>query len=154
LRPVDRTIVLLATCFSLVACAIQGMAEVFQLAPLVALSDASYLSVFTRDQLQAMAFLSLKVYSQAYGIALVFFAFYGVLIGYLVYRSIFLPRIVGLLLVLGAAAWLTFLSPALGASLFPYNAAGGLGEAILMLWLLIAGVNDRRWQERAGAEGP
>jgi len=149
LKPVNRPVAVLATCLGLVACTIQAGACFLLSAPVVILGGPAYLSAFSASQLQALALLSLKLYSGGYGIALVFFAFYGLTIGYLVYKSTFLPRFIGVLLMLGALAWLVYLSPALGASLFPYIAVGGLGELVLLLWLLIAGVNSARWTEEA-----
>ena len=85
---------------------------------------------------------------------LVFFGFYCLLIGYLIFRSTFLPRILGALMALSGLGWLTFLSPPLANHLFTYIAAIGiLAEALLMLWLLVKGVNEQRWQERASAAG-
>ena len=151
LKPVNRPMAVLATGIGLVACAVQAAACLLLSAPVVMLSGPGPLSAFGASQVQALALLSLKLYSGGYGIALAFFAFYGLIIGYLVYQSTFLPRFIGVLLMLGAVAWLAYLSPALGASLFPYIAAGGLGELLLMLWLLIAGVNSARWTEMAEA---
>jgi len=83
---------------------------------------------------------------------LVFFGGYCLLIGYLIARSTFLPRIFGVLMALGGLGWLTFLSPGLSRSLQPYNMAPGiLGEAALTVWLLIEGVNSQRWQEQRRA---
>lgn len=83
--------------------------------------------------------------------SLVFFGFYCLLIGLLIFRSTFLPRILGVPLVIAGLSWLTFLSPPLGNSLAPYNISlGALGEGTLMLWLLLVGVNDQRWKEQAG----
>ncbi|MEO8089371.1 MAG: DUF4386 domain-containing protein [Gemmatimonadales bacterium] len=80
---------------------------------------------------------------------LVFFGCYCLLIGYLIARSTFLPTIFGVLMAVGGLGWLTFLSPALSKSLAPYNMAPGiLGEAAFTAWLLIVGVNPRRWQEQ------
>jgi MFS family permease len=85
---------------------------------------------------------------------LVFFGFYCLLIGYLIFRSTFLPRILGVLMAFGGLGWLTFLPPPLAKSLYPYNLAPGLlGEGSLTLWLLVAGVNVQRWKEQAGAAG-
>jgi uncharacterized protein DUF4386 len=83
---------------------------------------------------------------------LVFFGFYCLLIGYLILRSTFLPRILGVLMVFAGLGWLTFLSPPLAKYLFPYIFIPGLlGEGALTLWLLVKGVNVQRWQEQAGA---
>jgi hypothetical protein len=81
---------------------------------------------------------------------LVFFGCYCLLIGYLILRSTFLPRILGVLMAFGGVGWLTFISPALSDYLAPYNMAPGiLGEATLTVWLLAVGVNIRRWNEQA-----
>lgn len=84
--------------------------------------------------------------------SLVFFGCYCVLIGYLILKSIFLPRFLGALMVLAGLGWLTFVSPPLASHLSPYHyIAGGVGEGLLTLWLLVGGVNDDRWKEQAGA---
>jgi hypothetical protein len=83
---------------------------------------------------------------------LVFFGFYCVLIGYLIFRSTFLPRVLGVLMAIGGLGWLTFLSPPLASYLSPYNMAPGiLGEGALTLWLLVVGVNVQRWKEQGSA---
>jgi hypothetical protein len=83
---------------------------------------------------------------------LVFFGFYCILIGYLIFKSAFLPRILGALMVFGGLGWLTFLSPPLAIHLSPYIMFPGiLGEGVLTLWLLVEGVNVQRWKEQAGA---
>jgi len=150
LKAVNHTVSLLAAFFSLVACAIQGAAVLFLMAPVAALGDATYLSAFAPQQIQPLALFSLKLYGQAYSIALVFFGFYCFLIGCLVFRSTFLPRIIGVLMAIAGVSWLTFLSPALCLSLRPYNMATAVGELALTLWLLGAGVNEVRWREQAG----
>ena len=83
---------------------------------------------------------------------LVFFGGYCLLIGYLILRSTFLPRVLGVLMGLGGLGWLTFASPALSGFLAPYNMAPGiLGESAFTIWLLAAGVNTERWNEQARA---
>jgi hypothetical protein len=85
---------------------------------------------------------------------LVFFGVYCLLIGYLIFRSTFLPRILGALMAFAGLGWLTFLSPPLGAKyLYPYILAAAIGEGALTLWLLVAGVNAERWKEQAGTTG-
>jgi hypothetical protein len=80
--------------------------------------------------------------------------FYCLLIGYLIFRSTFLPRALGALMVFASLGWLTFLSPPLARSVYPYNMVPGIfGEGSLTLWLLMVGVNDERWKEQASAAG-
>lgn len=84
--------------------------------------------------------------------SLVFFGVYCLLIGYLVFKSTFLPRFLGVLMAIGGLGWLTFLFPQLAGSLAPYNFAPGMiGEGALTLWLLAMGVNVQRWKEQASA---
>ena len=83
---------------------------------------------------------------------LVFFGFYCLLIGYLIFQSTFLPRILGIGMVIGGLGWLTFVSPALSQQLFPWNLAPGIiGEGALTLWLLIKGVDEERWRAQGRA---
>lgn len=82
--------------------------------------------------------------------ALVFFGAYCLLIGYLISKSTFLPRVLGIFMVMGGLGWLTFLSRSLANTLTPYNMAPGiLAETALTLWLLIPGLNAQRWKEQA-----
>ena len=84
--------------------------------------------------------------------SLVFFGFYCVLIGVLIFRSNFLPRILGGFMVIAGLGWLTFMSRPLAASLSPYHyIAGGIGEGLLTLWLLVMGVDSARWNEQANS---
>ena len=82
---------------------------------------------------------------------LLFFGPYCLLLGYLIFRSTFLPRILGVLMVFAGLGWLLFLSPPLAHSLGTYiKVLGVLAEGLLMLWLLVKGVNVERWKEQAG----
>jgi hypothetical protein len=156
-KRVNRSLALLAAFFSLVGCAIQAFASVFQLAPLVLLGGTPYSSAFKVGQLQALAQMFLDLNAQANYIALVFFGLFDVVIGYLIFRSTFLPRILGALMVIAGLGWLAFLSPPFANHLLIYiEVPGFLAEAALMLWLLVVGVNIQRWndQSRATASVP
>jgi Domain of unknown function (DUF4386) len=85
---------------------------------------------------------------------LLFFGFYCLLIGYLILRSTFLPRVLGWLMAFAGLGWLAFLSAPIAKSLSLYiEVLGILAEASLMLWLLVMGVNVQRWKEQAQAPG-
>ena len=150
LKPVSRSISLLAAFFSLVGCAVGALSCIFDFAPFILLKGAPYLSVFTNEQLQALAYMFLAVRAQANDIGLVFFGLHCLGVGYLIFRSTFLPRLIGALMVFAGLGWLTFLSPPLAQSLAPYNMMpGGIGELSLTLWLIVKGVDVQRWKEVA-----
>jgi hypothetical protein len=118
--------------------------------PFILLKGAPYLSGFTADQLQALSYMFLVVRARANDIGLVFFGLHCLGIGYLILKSIFLPRVIGALMVLAGFGWLTFLSPPFAQSLAPFNMLpGAVGELSLTVWLIIKGVNVPRWNEQA-----
>jgi hypothetical protein len=155
LRPVNRDISLLATFFSLIGCAIGAVSCLLFLAPLGILNNAQASAAFTSGQLQNQAVSFLRLSAQANDIGLVFFGLHVLCVGYLIRRSTFLPRFLGALLALTSLCYLTnsfatFLALPFRSYLMPLVAAGGLiGEGTLTFWLLIAGVNTRRWLEQA-----
>ena len=109
-------------------------------------------SAFNIEQLQALTFMFLRFSARAFNIYPAFFGIWCVLIGYLIFRSTFMPRILGVLEALAGLCWLTFLWPPLGHYLSPYNQVlAAVGELLLMLWLLVMGVNAQRWNEQARA---
>jgi hypothetical protein len=150
LKPVSRSVSLLAAFLTLVGCAIKTFSRAFYYAPLLILGGAHYLTVFNAAQLQALALLFLDVNDHGAGMALVFFGFSALLKGYLIIRSTFLPRFLGVLAGVGGVGWLAFLAPPLGGRLFPYIALVGLvGSAATIFWLLVFGVKEERWKEQA-----
>ena len=152
-KPAGKSVSLVAAFLGLTGCVVKTFARVFYIAPLFVLGGAHYLSVFSAEQLQALALLFFRVNDRGAGIGLVFFGFYALLNGYLVIRSTFLPRFLGVLSLFGGVGWLSFLYSPLGYRLFPYIALGLLGSAAMIFWLLVFGVNAERWKEQASAAG-
>jgi len=116
--------------------------------------DRSLCLLAASFNLVGLVFEALRLQPQGVNIAIVFDGFYCILIGYLVFRSPVPPRILGALMVLGGLGWLTFLLPPLANYLSPYNLAFGLlGEGSVCLWILLMGVNVRRWNGQASSAG-
>jgi uncharacterized protein DUF4386 len=156
-KVVSRRLALLVVFFTLVGTAVEGAGLAEQFAPLTLLSGGHYSSALTAEQLQALAYASIDLQGVSYGVTTVFFAFYGITIGYLVFRSTFIPRAIGVLLGLGAASYLTyslatFLSPGFAVHLEGYlQLPSIIGEGSFCLWLLFAAVKAERWNEVSAA---
>jgi hypothetical protein len=156
-KVVSRRLALMVAFLLLVGTAVEVSALLDQFEVLTVLSRASYLNAFTPEQLQALAYRPLDMIAIGYSMSTVFFGLYGLTIGYLVFRSTFLPRIVGVLLVIGGLAYLTasfatFLAPTFAARLFPYIGLPSLlGEGSFCMSLLVIGVDAQRWTARARA---
>jgi hypothetical protein len=159
LKPVSRSLALLAALFRLVFVAIANVNVLNQYAPLVVLSRTEYRTAFKPDQLQALASVFLRLRTIGFDIALVFFGFHCVLVGYLLFKSTFFPRILGTLLAIGGVGYLTnIFAPviplAMRPHLFPYvMLPAGIAEGLLTLWLMIVGVNASKWKVQASTAG-
>ena len=155
LRPVSRSLSLLGALFGLAGVAIGGASWVIHLTPLLLLHGDQYLTVFTTSQLQALSLAALKLQAQVFPIGMVFFGIQCISIGYLVARSTFLPRILGVLLAIGGTCYVivsfaNFLAPSFGPRLVPFLMPIALiGEGALGGWLLIKGVDVQSWNEQA-----
>jgi len=153
-KVVNRNVALLMVFLDLVVTALESISLLGHFAPLLFLGGGHSLSTFTVEQLQAAAYTSVQLFEHGFAISLVFFGFDCLVMAYLILRSIFLPRILGVLLAIEGVGYLVnsfaaFLAPALQARIFPYFLVTGIGEVALCLWLLVMGVNVQRWKEQA-----
>ncbi|HEX3127717.1 MAG TPA: DUF4386 domain-containing protein [Thermoanaerobaculia bacterium] len=156
LRPVHRNLALLAVLFNLMQSAVAVANKLNLLTALFFLGDAGYLNALTLQQRQALAYLAVKTHDYGFGVALIFFGFTCLVLGYLIFRSGYLPRILGILMALAGLSYLTnsfalLLAPAFAAKLFPAILLPAfIAELSLCLWLLVKGVNVPKWKEAAG----
>ncbi len=158
-REVNRNLALLAAFFRLVHAAIVGVNLLNTYVPLLLLGDAAYLSVFATGQLHALVLLFLEAHSYGYAIGLVFFGVQCLVLGYLIWESRYMPRILGVLLMLAA---LGYLVDSFGRTLLSDYAAYGdlltgvvfipafVGELSFGSWLLFKGVDVGRWRATTG----
>jgi hypothetical protein len=150
LRQVNKSVALLSTGWGLTGCIIKTFARAFYIAPLWVLAGTAVLSAFSTEQLQSIALVLLRVNAQGANLALPFFGLEWVLRGYLITRSAYLPRWLGVLSVISGLGWLTYFYPPLGSRLFVMLALIALLQSAAMIfWLLVFGVNEDRWKERA-----
>lgn len=155
LRPVSKNLVLLAVFFNLVSLSVEAISKLFLVAVMHPLGNADYMKAFDPRQLQALAFLALKSHDVAFDIALIFFGCTCIINGYLIFKSRYLPRLVGILLQIAGACYLIACFAALFAPAFfdlispAILIPSFIGESSFCLWLLVKGVDVPRWRQRA-----
>ncbi|WP_231576180.1 DUF4386 domain-containing protein [Hymenobacter sp. DG25B] len=155
LRTVNKKLALMALLFNLIQTAVLVANKITLLVPLFFLGNAAYLKAFSPQQLQALAYTSIKAHDYGFGIGLIFFGFTCLLNGYLIRNSGFLPRFIGSLMQIAGACYLInsvalILDPSLASRLFPFILLPPfVAELIFSLWLLIKGIDIAKWQEKA-----
>lgn len=147
LKPVDKNLALLFLLLNLCGVAIECISVLNLSTALSLLSGADYPTVFPADQLQAQALLNINTYSNGFMIAQIFFGAWLLPLGYLVYRSGFLPRPLGIILIadfFGVLIWFLqyFLLPEYEVISYPGLAVSFIAEVSLTLWLLVKGVKE------------
>jgi len=148
LKPVNKDLALLFLLLNLSGVAIECMNMLNLFTATLLLSGADYLKIFQVNQLQALAMLFLNLYSNGFMIAQVFYGAWLFPLGYLVFKSGFLPKILGILLMVdcfGILLWFFqfFLFPNYEAISYPSFVVGFIAELSISLWLLIKGVKDQ-----------
>ena len=152
LRPVHRDLALLTVFFNLVTIAVEAAAALNLVAALFPLGNAGYLKAFEPEQLHAMASLAVRSHSYGFGVALIFFGCECLVLGYLIFRSSYLPKAIGVLMQVAGWCYLTnsfalLLAPTFASRLFPAILVPAfVGEVSLCLWLLVKGVNVEKWK--------
>ena len=153
LKPVSKELSLLGAFFGLMATALFAFAELFYLAPTLFMTDSPWKGLAT-DQIDQLILLSLRFYQFA---AMIFSGYYGIawiVRAYLIFRSGYLPKFLGVLMGIGGIGFLvrnfllilapSYASPLLLMLLFP-------GALVLMVWLLVKGVDMPQWNLRVNA---
>lgn len=150
LRPVHANLALLAVLFRLLATATFAFAELFYFAPSLILGGDGYLKTFSPEQLHTLTLLSLNIYTAGGYLFNVFYGIPAMIFGYLMFRSGYLPRVLGALWVVGGLGFVSssvvwLFAPSAAAFLLPPQPIAGLS---LCLWLLVRGVDEGKWKER------
>jgi hypothetical protein len=142
LRDIHREYATLMLFFGLGSVPIMMLNMVNQFGALLLLKGDNYLTVFTSDQLQALALLFLNFHSYGYFIAGLFSGLFLLPLGYLIFQSGFIPKFLGVLIIIGCGGYLLelltmFLLPNFEMIAFLGIAAAILAEGSLTIWLLL-----------------
>jgi len=154
LKPVNKNLALLAVLFNLIQTAVLVANKLNLLMPLFLLGNADYLKAFEPNQLFALTYLFIKVHDYGFGIGLIFFGFACLIYGYLLFRSGYFPRTLGVLMAIAGLSYLTnsftlILAPAYAGTIFPILVLALIGELSFCLWLIAKGVDLPKWEKRA-----
>ncbi len=154
LKPVSKTLSLVATVSRLVMTTIHGMNVVNNVIVLLLLSGAGYVTVFAPDQVHALVMLFLDAYRYGFQIGVFFFALHTAVLGYLIFTSGYFPKVPGVMLMIASLGYLIDSSALVllanhrtGAIYFALPIA--IAEIAFPLWLLFKGVNTEQWGNRA-----
>jgi hypothetical protein len=154
LKPVDKSLALVATFINLIQTAVLAANKLSLLVPLYLAEGSRYLSNFSPAQVQTLSYLAIKAHGYGFGVGLIFFGVSCLVRGYLMFKSGFVPKIFGILMVLAGVSYLLnsfalLLAPALAAALFPVILLPAfLGELSFCLWMIVKGVDLAQWQQR------
>ncbi len=154
-KPVSKNLALLALLFTLTQTAVLVATKLNLFTPLFLLSNADYLKAFEPRQLDALLYLAIKSDTYGFGVGLIFFGFACLVLGYLIFRSVYLPKALGVLMQIAGLCYLInsfalILAPAFADIIFPVILLPAfIAELSLALWLLFKGVNVEQWKKRA-----
>lgn len=143
----NKILLQIALAFVIIQTAIIAVNLLNQITPLLLLSNETYLHTFQQNQLATLSLLSLNIQAQGYGIGLVFFGFYCIIIGFIIFKTNAIPKIIGVAYAIAGICYLInnftmFLSKGFVNPLFIYLAIPiFIGELSLCLWLLIKGID-------------
>ncbi len=154
LKPVNATLALVAMAFRLTQTAVLALNLLNYYAAFLLLTGAGYASAFDPAQIQSLAYLFVDLHRNGYDLGLLLFGVHCLLLGYLIARSHFLPKFLGVLIMAGGLVYLfgsytRFVAPGYAATLAPTYVVPLIAELALCLRLLVRGVDVERWREAA-----
>jgi hypothetical protein len=156
-KVVNKRITLLVVFFTITGTAIESVNLLNQFAPLALLKNGNGVSAFSPAQLQTIVYKLNQLQVTGFNLAIVFFGCYCISVGYLIFKSTFLPKTIGIMMVIGGLCYLvnsfsSFLAPRIAANFFPFiQIPSGVAELSFCLCLLIVGVNLVKWKKLAAA---
>ena len=154
LKPVNKTLSLLAAVSRLIMTTIHGMNLINYFFVILLVSGAGYLSVFSAEQIQSLVMLFLEAHGYGFTIGIAFLTLHVFILGYLIFKSGYFPKILGLLFVAAGVGYLVdsfalLLSSTYDTTPVYLQLPIAIAEIAFPLWLLIKGVNKEGWEKRS-----
>ena len=152
LKPVNKNLARLAILFNLIQTAVLVANKLNLLMPMFLLGNAEYLKAFEPNQLATLTYLFIKAHDYGFAIGLIFFGLACLIYGYLLFRSDYFPRALGVLMVIAGLSYLVnsftlILAPSYAGMIFPVLVLALIGELSLCLWLILKGVAIPTWEK-------
>lgn len=158
LKPVNKNLAMIAVVFNLIQSAVMVAFKIKLLEALFLLGNAEYLKIFDPQQLNALAYVAIRTDAHGFAIGLIFFGFTCLIVGYLVLRSGYFPRTLGVMMQVAGLCYLVnsfsllLAPPAFSNAIFPAILVPCfIGELSFCLWLLIKGVDQPKWEARSAS---
>jgi Domain of unknown function (DUF4386) len=154
LKPVNKNLALLAMLFTLIQTAVLVAFKLNLFMSLLLLSDANYLKALEPHQLQALSYAFIRSDAYGFSFGLLFFGFACLVIGYLIIKSGYFPKLIGVLMQIGGLCYIInsfalILAPKFADILFPSILLPSfIAEISFCLWLIVKGVNVPKWEKR------
>lgn len=150
LKPVHKTLALLAVSFNLIQTAVLVANKLLLVAPMLILQHTESTAAFNPAQINALVYLLVDAHNYGFALGLIFFGFACLVYGYLVFQSGYFPKLIGILIILAGCSYLAssftlLLAPAYAGLVMPVLVISLIGELSFCLWLLIKGVRLPQW---------
>ncbi|AMA10780.1 DUF4386 domain-containing protein [Picosynechococcus sp. PCC 73109] len=158
LRPINKILALIALCFRVTQTAVIALSLLNYYAAILLLKGSNYTAAFDVAQLNSLSSLFLDLHSYGYDLGLILFGVHCLVLGYLIAKSLYMPRVLGYLVMAAGITYLIgsytrFLFPDFVEAIAPIYLVTIISELSLCLWLLIKGVNPKQWQEKTESVG-
>ncbi|MDB5276513.1 MAG: hypothetical protein JWR61_1468 [Ferruginibacter sp.] len=157
-KRVNKNLAILSVLFGLIQTAVLVANKLNLMLPLFFLGNAAYLKAFDPQQLQALAAIAIEAHEHGFAIGLIFFGFECLIDGYLIFKSVFLPKFLGIFILTAGLCYLVnsftlILFPEFAGSIFNILMAPiFIAELSMCLWLLIKGVNVPKWNSLVNSQ--
>ena len=153
LKPVHRAIALLALAFNLIQTAVLVINKLALMVPLILLANKPFVDAFSSEQINAQILVLIDIHNYGFGLGLIFFGFACLCYGYLIFKSNYLPKFIGIFIAIAGLCYLLnsfvlIIAPALSPYIFPLLGICVIAELSLCLRLLIKGVDFQQWQQQ------